>query len=158
MGMQAILPRHSGLRIINKLGEGSFGKVALALNSKNKQHWDDAHKHRHLYRCPPEGTQLVLKCVKKASAPLELIRNEVVIHAQCEHPNIPTLFGHYEDDHDVIMILEFIAGQELRSYLKARRTVLSPRRSCSPCSSSARSRTCTSVASCTATSPPPTSW
>ena len=126
MGMQAILPRHSGLRIINKLGEGSFGKVALALNSKNKQHWDDAHKHRHLYRCPPEGTQLVLKCVKKASAPLELIRNEVVIHAQCEHPNIPTLFGHYEDDHDVIMILEFIAGQELRSYLKARRTVPEP--------------------------------
>ena len=41
-GVQAILPKKSGLSVSAKIGEGTFGKVVLATNKKKKK---TDHKH-----------------------------------------------------------------------------------------------------------------
>jgi len=34
-GLQSILPRQSGVRVLDKIGEGTFAKVVLAVNHRN---------------------------------------------------------------------------------------------------------------------------
>ena len=49
-GIQALLPRRAGLRVVREMGEGSFGMVVLAINKKNfTGKWTDGRvRRRHL--------------------------------------------------------------------------------------------------------------
>ena len=61
---------------------------------------------------------MVLKCVKKpaceGSSESEMLAREVLIHSRVDHVNIPRMFGYYEDEQNLMMILDLIAGQELK--------------------------------------------
>jgi len=126
-GLQAILPRQCGVRILEKLGEGTFGKVVLAVNRRNtpQSKWDERLERgkttRKLCKFPMEGEKVVLKCVKKQRSGQEECRwcmeREVRIHGVIEHPNIVKFFGHYDNGEFLTLILGFIEGQELHGVL-----------------------------------------
>ena len=124
-GLQAILPRQCGVRIVDKLGEGSFGKVVLAVNKRNRACWTDPSFFRKLTAMPDEGDSVVLKCVRKegcyGARGLQCVAREVAIHSRCYHPNISRMYGYYENGQYVTMILDFIDGKELFEILKIRR-------------------------------------
>ncbi|KAJ1471595.1 kinase-like domain-containing protein [Baffinella frigidus] len=54
---------------------------------------------------------------------MDCLAREVVIHGRCRHPNIPLLYGYYEDKSHVFMVLEYIEGKELRQMMSERRTI-----------------------------------
>ncbi len=58
----------SGVRVVQKLGEGTFGKVVLAINKRNAKRWNEGLERcktmRKMSRLPEEGERVVLKvCV-----------------------------------------------------------------------------------------------
>mmetsp|Transcript_36026 Transcript_36026/g.81082 ORF Transcript_36026/g.81082 Transcript_36026/m.81082 type:complete len:579 (-) Transcript_36026:285-2021(-) len=125
-GLQAILPKQSGVRVLDKLGEGTFAKVVLALNRTNKGDWKDSTIVRKIWKLPREGDQVVLKCVKKeefADCQGVSIESEVDIHSRCRHPNIPMMYGYYQDGQNIIMILDYVPGKELKEIMQVKRTI-----------------------------------
>eukprot|EP00961_Rhodomonas_salina_P083193 1117758-Rhodomonas_salina.1 len=72
-GLQAILPKECGVRILDKLGEGTFAKVVLALNKRNSGGWSNRGVYRKLMALPKEGEKLVLKCVRKEENMVSLL-------------------------------------------------------------------------------------
>jgi hypothetical protein len=121
-GLQSILPRQCGVRVLNKIGEGTFAKVVLALNHRNVETWksmEDSRKiERKLGLVPQEGDKIVLKCIRKEKSHgedgLKCIQREVQIHQRLTHPHIPVMYGFYEDDTFVTLILGFVDGKELQ--------------------------------------------
>jgi hypothetical protein len=55
----------SGVRVVEKLGEGTFGKVVLAINRRNAKRWNEGLERcktmRKMSRLPDEGERVVLK-------------------------------------------------------------------------------------------------
>jgi len=124
-GLQAILPKQSGVRVLDKLGEGTFAKVVLALNRTNKGDWKGSTIFRKIWKLPREGDQVVLKCVKKEEFACHgiSVESEVDIHSRCRHPNIPMMYGYYQDGQNIIMILDYVAGKELKELMQVKRTI-----------------------------------
>jgi len=131
-GVQAILPRRCGLSVQAKLGEGSFGKVVLALNNTN--HSGAAcgrlgKATRIIHKMPKAGVKVVLKCVKKVDTEVagttesECLEREVLIHGRVDHINIPRMYGYYEDEQHLTMILDLVNGEELKQVLVMKRTL-----------------------------------
>lgn len=110
-GLQALLPRQSGIHVQYTIGEGSFGKCVKVINRKNRQEWSKSTSkrgiERHLNELPLEGDSLVVKYIKKddpaqnallfqgidANLLQSAVQREIRIHAKCTHPNIVRLFG-----------------------------------------------------------------
>jgi hypothetical protein len=121
-GLQSILPRQCGVRVLNKIGEGTFAKVVLALNRRNVETWNSEEDSRKIERklglIPQEGDKIVLKCIRKERSygddGLKCIRREVQIHQTLSHPHIPIMYGFYEDETFVTLILGFVDGNELQ--------------------------------------------
>jgi serine/threonine protein kinase len=93
-GLQAILPRRCGLTVKAKLGEGSFGKVVMAVNNSNHSGTGQGQlgkTTRIIHKLPKTGVQVVLKCIKKAKYDgcvlneSECLAREVLIHGQVVH-------------------------------------------------------------------------
>ena len=110
-GLQALLPRQSGIQVQYTIGEGSFGKCVKVVNRKNRQEWSKSTSkrgiERHLNDMPLEGDSLVVKYILKEDPAQNAmlfegiddellqsaVQREIRIHAKCNHPNIVRLFG-----------------------------------------------------------------
>ena len=92
----------SDFTILKELGTGSFGKVMLVQHNKTNA----------LYALKVIDKRQLTKEVEKN----DLIR-EVEIMYKIHHPNIVKLFGHFEDNTNCYLLMEFIEGGELYSYI-----------------------------------------
>ena len=83
---------------ISILGNGNFGKVRLYRDRKQKD------------------LLFAIKTLKKESLTrsyFELIKNEVNILSNLDHPNIVKYFGVYEDDYYIHILMEYLKGYDL---------------------------------------------
>jgi len=84
------------------VGTGTFGRVMLA-------------KHRK------SGTHCVLKILRKSKIlqqrQLEHIVSEKTLLGRINYPFIVNMFGCFQDDTNIYMVLEFVPGGELFTYL-----------------------------------------
>uniref|UniRef100_A0A7S0EAX6 Protein kinase domain-containing protein n=1 Tax=Hanusia phi TaxID=3032 RepID=A0A7S0EAX6_9CRYP len=122
-GLQALLPKQAGVRVLQLIGEGTFGKCVKVMNKRNCQSWNVTEKRRHLFSFPQEGEQLAIKCVYRESgtASGDTIDREIRVHGKCDHPNIVKLYGYYELGGTVALILGFVEGSELHDVLQVNR-------------------------------------
>lgn len=86
------------------LGAGAFGDVFLA-------------KHKN------DGKYFAIKIMEKnrieeSGASLDIIYREISIHRRIHHENIVQLFGHYEEKEFFYLIMEYINGGSLFSFIK----------------------------------------
>ncbi|RLN20850.1 hypothetical protein BBJ28_00001007 [Nothophytophthora sp. Chile5] len=90
------------LEVLRTLGSGTFGRVKLA-------------KHK------PTGAAYALKVLDKASVVAykqqKNVLNEKSVMAQCNHPFLLKLFTTYKDATKLYMLIEFVQGGELFTYL-----------------------------------------
>ena len=83
---------------ISMLGNGTFGKVRLYRDRKQKD------------------LLFAIKTLKKETMTksyFELIKNEVDILSNLDHPNIVKYFGVYEDDYYIHILMEYLKGYDL---------------------------------------------
>ena len=127
-GIQGILPRQAGVRVVKEVGAGSFAKVVLAVNKRNHVGaWTDRRVKRKLFHGAMlrEGQRIVMKCIQKGLSAEEdqAIQRELSIHGRLVHPNIAACHGCYEDARHMVMLLDFIEGRELKDVLRMRRSL-----------------------------------
>lgn len=87
------------------LGTGSFGRVYLAHHTAT-------------------GTVCAIKSLLKA----QIIKNGQVAHVRSErdilsrsdHPYIVRMHAHFQDEHCIYFVMEFVAGGEFFSHLRSR--------------------------------------
>ena len=87
---------------IYMLGNGAFGKVRLYRDRSNKD---------LLY---------AIKTLKKEGIPpyqFGLIKSEVAILSELDHPNIVRYFGTFEDNYYIHIIMEYLKGHDLYKIL-----------------------------------------
>lgn len=93
--------------ILDKLGEGSFGKVYRT-------------KHRKT------GAIYAIKSIDKLNKNNQegkpYFRREIEIMYKVRHPNIVRLFGHFEDDQNCYFVLEYIPKGNLYTILSRQKT------------------------------------
>ena len=96
-------PRLSDFKIIKQLGIGSFGRVLLVQHNKTK-------------------VQYALKVLDKGKQMNEQDKEnflrEVEIMYKIHHPNIVKLFGHFEDNENCYLLMEYVDKGELFSYIQ----------------------------------------
>jgi Ca2+-binding EF-hand superfamily protein len=83
------------------IGEGKFGLVKLGVHKKTKE-------------------KVAIKIIKKESmnsTDVELVKGEIDIMKLCRHPNIVTLFDHFENNDYIFIIMEFLSGGDLEEHL-----------------------------------------
>ncbi|XP_076281730.1 uncharacterized protein LOC143209657 isoform X1 [Lasioglossum baleicum] len=103
-GSQEDSPRYDvdDLEIIKTIGTGTFGRVVL---------------------CRHQGTPLALKILSMVDVirlkQVEHVRNEITVLKEVNHPFIVNMLWSGRDEARVYMLLEFVAGGELFSYLRA---------------------------------------
>lgn len=83
------------------LGEGAFGQVKLALNKTTKE----------------KVAIKILNKEKLSKDQLIMARNEIDIMTLCCHPNIVNLYEVIEDNSAIYIIMEYLKGDDLFSYL-----------------------------------------
>ena len=89
------------------LGEGRFGKVKLGVHKRTNQH-------------------VAIKIIKKSemsAADGELVKSEIDIMKLCHHPNIVHLLDHFENGEYIFIVMEYLAGGDLDSYLRKQKTL-----------------------------------
>lgn len=95
----------SPYQMIKKLGNGSFGKVYLVINTQNQQHCVIKKLH-------PASNQP--NFVKQAR---RLFKQEALILKKLNHPQIPELIDYFEEDGEFYLVEEYIEGKTLRHEL-----------------------------------------
>ena len=100
--------------IKDKLGEGAFGSVRLGINKQT-------------------GEKVAIKILEKnkLSRYQDKIRleREIDILKKLKHPNIVQLYGVIETERQILLIMEYIKGQELYQYILLKKK-LSEEESC----------------------------
>ncbi|MBD2394050.1 serine/threonine protein kinase [Cyanobacterium aponinum FACHB-4101] len=92
-------------QVIKKLGNGSFGKVYLVINTTNQQQCVIKQLH-------PSSEQP--NFIKQAR---RLFRQEAEILKKLNHPQIPKLIDYFEDKGEFYLVEEYIEGKTLRHEL-----------------------------------------
>ena len=85
----------SKYKILNELGNGSFGKVIRVENLINKE----------IYACK--------KMIKKNIKDIKSFNNEIDILSKCDHPNIVRLYEIIEGEKNMNLIMEECKGGQL---------------------------------------------
>ncbi|CAD8109443.1 unnamed protein product [Paramecium sonneborni] len=83
---------------IKLLGSGSFGSVYLVKELNTKQE----------YAC-----KIISKLHISKYDALQLIQNEIRIHASCNHQNIVKLYSYWEDCTNIYILLEYCSKGHL---------------------------------------------
>ena len=100
--------------IKDKLGEGAFGSVRLGINKQT-------------------GEKVAIKILEKSklSRYQDKIRleREIEILKKLKHPNIAQLYSVIETERQILLIMEYIKGQELYQYILLKKK-LSEEESC----------------------------
>ena len=94
-------PKISDFNVIKELGNGSYGRVLLVQHNKTNA----------IY---------ALKAIDKRLITYEernRFLREVEIMYKIHHPNVVKLFGHFEDNTYCYLLMEYIEGGELFSYI-----------------------------------------
>ncbi|KAI8813953.1 kinase-like domain-containing protein, partial [Cladochytrium replicatum] len=90
------------------LGEGSYGKVKLAIDSHT-------------------GEKVALKVFQKATVKklvhITRIKREVYVMRLLHHPNITKLYDVVETEKEIVLSMEYVNGGELFDYIVAQRRV-----------------------------------
>ena len=89
------------------LGQGRFGKVKLGVHKRTNQH-------------------VAIKIMKKSEMTEidgELVKNEIDIMKLCHHPNIIRLLDHFENGDFIFIVMEYLSGGDLDSYLRKQKTL-----------------------------------
>lgn len=84
------------------LGEGKFGLVKLGIHKKT-------------------GEKVAIKIIKKESLTTkdqELVKSEIDIMKICKNPNIVRLLDHFENFEYIYIVMEYLDGGTLASYLE----------------------------------------
>jgi serine/threonine protein kinase len=82
------------------LGEGSYGIVKLGV-------------------CKISGATVAVKIINKSKLPkLEFVKREIEIIKFCKHENIVAYIDDYEDLENIYIIVEYLQGGDLYSYLE----------------------------------------
>ncbi|EGR31690.1 hypothetical protein IMG5_104310 [Ichthyophthirius multifiliis] len=84
------------------LGKGAFGKVIKAVHQKTKITY---------------AVKEINKKNLKQNNMIEYITNEVKIMYSLNHPYIVKLYNHFEDDFNIYLVLEYLAGGQLYQVL-----------------------------------------
>ncbi|XP_070567105.1 serine/threonine-protein kinase PLK4-like [Ptychodera flava] len=97
-------------QVLNLIGKGGFACVYRARSLKT-------------------GLEVAIKMIDKkrmhAAGMVSRVRNEVEIHCQLKHPSILELYGCFEDDNYVYLVLEMCHNGELNRYLRTNNKVIS---------------------------------
>ncbi|XP_037091069.1 serine/arginine repetitive matrix protein 2-like [Pollicipes pollicipes] len=97
--------------IVKKLGQGTYGKVQLAINKET-------------------GQEVAIKTIKKAKIETEQdlvrIRREIQIMSSVTHPHIIHIFEVFENREKMVLVMEYAAGGELYDYLSERKVLSEP--------------------------------
>ena len=86
------------------LGKGKFGQVRLAVHKKT-------------------GKEVAIKLIKKKDMKLrelELQKREIEVLKMCQHPNIIRLLDVFENPEQIYIVLEYLKGGDLFTYLDKR--------------------------------------
>ena len=94
-------PKISDFKLIKELGTGSYGRVLLVQHNKTKARY--ALKAIDKRQINPEEKNQFLR--------------EVEIMYKIHHPNVVKLFGHFEDNAFCYLLMEYVEGGELFSYI-----------------------------------------
>ena len=92
----------SDFNIIKELGKGGFATVYLAVHKLTQ-------------------AQYAIKAIKKDKIkPKEMLyfRREIEIMYKIHHPNIVKLFGHFEDDSNCYLIMEYLPNGNIYQYVR----------------------------------------
>ncbi|GFY48122.1 NUAK family SNF1-like kinase 1 [Trichonephila inaurata madagascariensis] len=88
--------------VLRKLGQGTYGKVQLALNKENNQ-------------------EVAIKTIKKAKIESEedmlRIRREIYIMTSIRHPHIIHINEVFETRQKIVIVMQYASGGELYDYL-----------------------------------------
>ena len=103
---RVIQPTNSDIRknyeFISMLGYGQFGKVRLYRDKNNKD------------------LLFAIKTLKKKGIPpfqFTLLKSEVSILSDLDHPNIVKYFGTFEDDYYIHILMEYLKGYDLHKII-----------------------------------------
>ena len=94
-------PKISDFNIIKQIDKGTFGKVYLVEHKETK-------------------VNFALKIIDKLKNCSEMIyfRREIEVMYRLNHPNIVKLYGHFEDNVNVYLLLDYVRGENLYNYMK----------------------------------------
>uniref|UniRef100_T1IXJ5 Protein kinase domain-containing protein n=1 Tax=Strigamia maritima TaxID=126957 RepID=T1IXJ5_STRMM len=94
--------------VIRKLGQGTYGKVQLALKKET-------------------GEEVAIKTIKKAKIQtkedLTRIQREIQLMSLVQHPHIIHIYEVFENKEKIVLVMEYAAGGELYEYLSSEKNL-----------------------------------
>ncbi len=95
-------------RVMYAVGKGGMGTVYIG---------EDTHLGNRLVAIK-EMSQGSLSAVERLRAAKDF-QHEAHLLAELQHPNLPSIYDHFEENHRWYLVMSFINGQTLTAYLRA---------------------------------------
>src|SRR5688572_21575232 len=96
----------SRFQVVKKLGQGTYGKVQLAINNET-------------------GQEVAIKTIKKSKIETEQdlvrIRREIQIMSSIQHPHIIRIYEVFENKEKIVLVMQYASGGELYEYVSERK-------------------------------------